>query len=61
MNIHWTLVLEEKVYDRWKHYKKSNPVWTLDELVTRLLENHFDEADAMQKSIEEQERKRNKI
>lgn len=52
------ITLGEPVLKRWAAYHKNNPVWTLHELVTRLLNNHFDEADAMLKSIEEQEQKK---
>ena len=44
---------------RWQSYQQDNPAWhDLGELVERLLQQHFDEADAMKQSIEEQQKKR---
>jgi hypothetical protein len=44
---------------RWQSYQQDNPAWhELGELVERLLQQHFDEADAMKQSIEEQQKKR---
>ena len=49
--------LEPKTHYRLIDYLEENQAWNLDELITQLLRQHFDEADRMKKSIEEQERK----
>ena len=51
------LIVPKPIYDRWKAYELENPIWhaKFNELVLRLLAQHFDEADAMRKSIKEQE------
>ena len=54
MNVSLPIVLLE----RWTVYQAENPVWTLDELVKQLLQRHFDEADIMKESIQEQEEMR---
>ena len=54
----WTkLTISKELQDRWIRYHAQNPVWTFNELVARLLENHFNEADAMLKAIAEHEEK----
>ena len=49
--------ISDALIERWQHYQAENPVWILDELISQLLRQHFDEADIMLKSIEEQEGK----
>jgi len=46
------------VLERWYAYEAENPAWSFDDLVTQLLRQHFDEADTMKQSIEEQQKKR---
>ena len=50
--------LDEPLLSRWKAYQEEAPSWSLLELISQLLRQHFDEADAMRESIKEQERKR---
>ena len=49
------LEIEPLLYERSRAYCAENPAWTLDELVTQLLRQHCNEADAVKASIQEQE------
>ena len=48
----YKLTVPQPIYDRWKAYELENPSWhaKFNELVLRLLAQHFDEADTMRKS-----------
>lgn len=50
--------LDEPLLSRWKAYQEEAPRWSFHDLLNQLLRQHFDEADAMRESINEQERKR---
>lgn len=47
--------LDEPLCSRWNAYQEENPVWSLQELMSQLLRQHFDEADTMRESIDKQE------
>ena len=51
------LIVPKPVYVRWKDYERENPSWhaKFNELVLRLIVQHFDEVDTMRESIKEQE------
>lgn len=56
----YKLKVHTDLYSRWKVYEQDNPSWhnKFNELVVRLLSQHFDEADTMKDSVQEQEQKR---
>lgn len=53
-----TVRISRALADRWATFHRRSPAWkNLDELVEQLLRLHFDESDAMHRSIAEQEKK----
>lgn len=57
MSMLYELDLPEDLHDRWRKFHRHAPTWrNLDELICALLKLHFDESDAVLKSIQDQER-----
>lgn len=52
----YTISIENGVFEQWEAYHAENQAWSLDELVTRLLAQHFQEANTVKASVEAQER-----
>ena len=50
--------LDDPLLTQWKTYQEENPVWSLHELISRLLAQHFEEANTMRESIQKQEAER---
>jgi hypothetical protein len=51
--------ISDELYARWDTFHRQAPSWKdLDELVAALLTLHFDESDAVLKSIQDQEREK---
>ena len=51
-----TISIENRIFEQWEAYHAENQAWSLDELVTRLLAQHFQEAHTVKASVEAQER-----
>ncbi|MGL5937067.1 MAG: hypothetical protein ACRCZI_15760 [Cetobacterium sp.] len=56
----YELELTADLWLRWTRYQQDNKAWSgkFNELVVRLLEQHFSEADTIQQSVEAQDRRR---
>lgn len=49
------IAFRNTIMARWMAYRGDNPAWSLDDLIDQLLTQHFNEADAVRRSVEEQE------